>query len=166
MKSKRFVALCIDVFLIALFSEIFHIVFNLMGLKPIGSFSFTLGFILLLCKDCFNGMSIGRRVTNIQVFDTVKMKVASPAKCVLRNMFVYIFYFVEVLLVLFSSSGLRIGDYIAHTKVLERDTQLKEVDIYKTTWTISIVTIIFVILYILAYIYAYKLGFFRLWFLL
>lgn len=164
MRTKRFIALFIDIFIIAFLCQFIRFIFYIMGLRLMIAFNIALGWILLLCKDCYNGMSIGKRKTNIQVFDSRTMKVASPTKCVLRNCFL-IFYLIEVLVTLCSTSGLRIGDYVVQTKVSERNTSPTKVNIHKFILTVSTVTIIFAILYIISYTNAHRLGPFRIWFL-
>lgn len=162
MKSKRFIALFIDVFIVTSFCQSIRFILKAIGLEAIVS-TIALSCVLLLCKDCYNGMSIGKRITNIQVFDSKTMKVASPIQCVLRNCFL-VFYMIEVLIVSFSSLGLRIGDYIARTKVLERNVILTKASLSKVISTVGMVTIIFLILYIMAYNNAYRLGVFGLFF--
>ena len=118
---------------------------------------------LILCKDCYNGLSIGRRIANIQVFDSKTMKVASPVKCVLRNYF-YALHLLEVFFVLFTSSGLRIGDHITGTKVAERNMNLKEVDLRKIVLAVSGVIAIILLMGVIIYIRASSLGRMDLWY--
>ena len=76
-----------------------------------------LAWFALFCKDCFGGASAGKRIIGIQVIDANTGQIASPLKCVFRNLF-YFLTFVECIAMYYSSNGLRIGDYASHTKVI------------------------------------------------
>lgn len=111
-----------------------HIIMCFTVVPPIiiGSFFFTdkesaaawgpyiqlfLFFLLVLyfLKDSFNGRSIAKRITKLQVINNTTGEVASVAKCFIRNIFIIIWP-VEVVVSLFSPQR-RIGDFVAGTKV-------------------------------------------------
>ncbi len=71
---------------------------------------------LYFFKDSFNGRSIAKRVTKLQVVDNKTGKAASVGKCFLRNLTIVIWP-VEVLITFFSSHR-RLGDIIAGTRVV------------------------------------------------
>jgi hypothetical protein len=91
--------------------------FNFMG----GPFLYInmLGFALDFCKDCINGQSIAKRILKLQVVDSVTGQVASPMKCLVRNLML-ILWPIEVLVSLTNTSR-RLGDKIAGTKLVVYD---------------------------------------------
>ena len=157
MKSKRVIAFLVDILIIILVSKLFKISFVAIDLQFIGAFGVVLCYVLFLCKDSYNGMSIGKRFVNVQVFDSKTMKVASPSKCVFRNC-CFIFSFLEVAFMLFGSSGLRIGDYLFDTKVIKRNENCDKVNIRQFIKTVGIVIAIFLVVYIAIYTYATYRG--------
>lgn len=77
------------------------------------------GFAVYLCKDTFNGRSIGKRLMHCQVVNNVSGQVASPLKCFIRNLFCIV-WIIEVICILANPSR-RIGDHVAGTKVVRFD---------------------------------------------
>jgi len=78
------------------------------------------GFALYFCKDSFNGRSLAKRITKLQVVDNTTGLAASPLQCFIRNTFCIIWP-LEVLLVLVENPARRIGDRVAGTKVVYYD---------------------------------------------
>lgn len=72
--------------------------------------------ILYFLKDSFDGRSLAKRITKLQVIDNTTGETASVTKCFIRNVFI-IMWPVEVLVSLFSPQR-RIGDFVAGTKVV------------------------------------------------
>lgn len=105
MKLKRVIAFVIDLFITSVICFIVILFLKKCNVRITSYIVSSIVYVLILCKDCYNGLSIGRRIANIQVFDSKTMKVASPVKCVLRNYF-YALHLLEVFFVLFTSSGL------------------------------------------------------------
>ncbi|MBT9873952.1 hypothetical protein GPL06_14235 [Bacteroides salyersiae] len=163
MKLKRVIAFVIDLFIASVICFIVILFLKKCNVRITSYIVSSIVYVLILCKDCYNGLSIGRRITNIQVFDSKTMKVASPVKCVLRNYF-YALHLLEVFFVLFTSSGLRIGDRITGTKVAERNMNLKEVDIRKIVLAVSEVIAIILLMGVIIYIRASSLGRMDLWY--
>jgi len=85
---------------------------------------FIIGFAVYLCKDCINGRSIAKRILKLQVVDNSTGQVASPLKCVLRNVFC-ILWPLEVIIA-FINPGRRIGDMVAGTKLVFFDPALEQ----------------------------------------
>lgn len=94
---------------------------KLFGVGSIGVIIILL-FSLYFNKDILNGQSIGKRLLKLQVIDNVTKTVASPLKCLLRNITIIIWP-VEVIVVLFTPAR-RLGDRIANTSVLLYDPLL------------------------------------------
>lgn len=163
MKLKRVIAFVIDLFITSVICFIVILFLKKCNVRITSYVVSSIVYVLILCKDCYNGLSIGRRITNIQVFDSKTMKVASPVKCVLRNYF-YALHLLEVFFVLFTSSGLRIGDRITGTKVAERNMNLKEVDLRKIVLAVSGVIAIILLMGVIIYIRASSLGRMDLWY--
>jgi len=88
------------------------------------SYLFMIGFALYFSKDCINGRSIAKRILKLQLVDNTTGKVASPLKCVLRNVFC-ILWPLEVI-VAFNNPGQRIGDRVAGTKLVVFDSTLEQ----------------------------------------
>jgi len=51
------------------------------------SYFFLIGLALYFCKDSINGRSIAKRMLKLQLVDNGTGQVASPLKCLLRNVF-------------------------------------------------------------------------------
>jgi len=88
------------------------------------SFLFMIGFALYFCKDCINGQSIAKRILKLQLIDNTTGQVASPLKCLLRNVFC-ILWPLEVI-VAFIHPDRRIGDLVAGTKLEVFDPALEQ----------------------------------------
>ena len=85
---------------------------------------FLIGFAVYLCKDCINGRSFAKRILKLQVVDDSTGQVASPLKCVLRNLSC-ILWPLEVIIA-FNNPGRRIGDRIAGTRLVVFDPALEQ----------------------------------------
>lgn len=71
-----------------------------------------------LCKDSFNGRSIGKRKYYYQVVDERTNIVASPLQCWIRN-FTFIFlHVIEIIVLLSNPQNKTWGESITHTKVV------------------------------------------------
>jgi uncharacterized RDD family membrane protein YckC len=80
-----------------------------------------LGLMLLyFFKDSFDGRSIAKRVTKLQVVDNRTGKTASVGQCFVRNLTILIWP-LEVIITLFRSDR-RLGDFIARTRVINYGT--------------------------------------------
>ncbi|QIX62082.1 RDD family protein [Hymenobacter sp. BT18] len=104
--------------MISIFSEAFTISHEQNEMDFGGPFLYValLGFALYFCKDIINGQSIGKRITKVQVVDNNTGLVASPMKCLLRNVFCVIWP-LEVLMTLINP-GRRLGDLLAGTRIV------------------------------------------------
>ncbi|MBW3466630.1 RDD family protein [Arthrospiribacter ruber] len=83
-----------------------------------------IGFALYFCKDSINGRSIAKRALKLQVIENSSGRVASPVKCIVRNIFC-ILWPIEVIVTLTSPSR-RIGDMVAGTRVVLFNPELEE----------------------------------------
>jgi len=81
-----------------------------------------IGFAIYYCKDSFNGRSIGKRITKLQVIDNKTGAIASPFQCLIRNLFIIIWP-IEVIMTLINPAR-RIGDYVAGTKIVVFDSSV------------------------------------------
>ena len=117
MIFKRLFAFILDLLIIStIISLLFLPTYEIKSIVLVELYS-ALMLTLLLCKDCINGQSIGKRIMKIQVVDENSNQRVSNSREILRNIFV-VFWIVEVI-VLFISKDKRIGDYVAKTKVIE-----------------------------------------------
>ncbi|MFH0818957.1 MAG: RDD family protein [Patescibacteria group bacterium] len=138
--SKRIIAYLIDIFIILLF-----IIGLSLTLIPIAEFSSDLFSILfplyiliisicagvyLFIKDGFNGQSIGKKIMNIQVVDIITKQPISYGKSALRMLILRMFGIVELIIAIIQPNHRRLGDYIAKTIVINKDTFNN--DIYTT----------------------------------
>ena len=113
VKRKRILAFLVDAFGLTFFAWLIGVL--LSQHISISVVDFVVFF--LLCKDCLNGSSLGKRIFKLQVLDSMTLKVASPLKCVFRNL-CYTFWIVEFPYFLRRQDGKRIGDNLAGTKVV------------------------------------------------
>lgn len=123
--GKRLASMLLDHFLtcfilivpIILFLSLTDIPFGKGSPMPPGfQFVFLGLMVLYFLKDSFNGRSIAKRVTKLQVVDIRTGNSASVGKCFIRNLTVIIWP-IEVIIILFSPHR-RLGDFIAGTKVV------------------------------------------------
>jgi uncharacterized RDD family membrane protein YckC len=86
-------------------------------------------YAIILCKDIYNGQSLGKKIMNLQVVD-IHNKDVSLYKLVLRNIFVFIWP-IELILCIIGSD--RLGDIIFKTKVvkIKKKETLYSNNIYK-----------------------------------
>ncbi len=87
------------------------------------SYIFMIGFAIYFCKDCINGRSIAKRILKLQIVDNSKGEVASPLRCLVRNLFIALWP-LEVIAALINPSR-RIGDRVAGTKLVSYDSALE-----------------------------------------
>lgn len=78
---------------------------------------YLLGLALYIVKDSFKGRSIAKRLFKLQVVENKTGAVASPLRCLVRNLFC-IFWPIEFIVTLVDPSR-RIGDLVAGTKVVD-----------------------------------------------
>lgn len=90
---------------------------------PFGVFGLIAGvhfsFYWLLCKDCYKGMSFGKRIMGIQIINLKTHNIAGPLRCVARNL-CYCLHFIELVIFFASPKGQRIGDILTSTKVVQK----------------------------------------------
>jgi uncharacterized RDD family membrane protein YckC len=83
-----------------------------------------LGFMVYFSKDSFNGRSLAKRITKLQVVENKTGQVASPLRCFIRNIFC-VLWPIEVLVTLINPTR-RIGDRVAGTRIVYYDPVLIE----------------------------------------
>ncbi len=83
-----------------------------------------IGFAIYFCKDCINGQSIAKRILKLQLVDNSTGRVASPFKCLLRNLFI-VLWPLEVIAAIINPNR-RIGDWVAGTKLEYYDSSLEK----------------------------------------
>lgn len=74
-------------------------------------------FSVYINKDALNGRSPAKRILKFQILDIKNEKVASPIKCLIRNL-LYPLWIIEIPFVLINPER-KLGDYIAGTKIAE-----------------------------------------------
>lgn len=130
-KKKRFYAIGID-FLIGCFMIWFVEAVVSMIVPPAPHFLMFpmicgIHFFMywLLCKDCYKGMSPGKRIMGIQIININTLNIAGSLRCIIRNL-CFCFSFIEFIIFFSSPKGQRIGDILTSTKVVQRDNRLKQ----------------------------------------
>lgn len=159
MKTKRLIAFIIDFMIAAALAIFVDVILSYLNVKVITPMIGNLAFAIIICKDCFNGMSIGKHIINIQVIDSDTKQIASPSKCVIRNLF-YFTSFIDLLVLCFQPKNLRLGDCAVHTEVSLRNRKLQKVELYKIMLAIAYVLIGLTIIEITIYLRASSLGLF------
>lgn len=116
------------------FAKAFEVTHEQNQVNFFGKFMFLsiLGFALYLCKDSINGRSVGKLVTKMQVVNNATGEVASPFRCLIRNIFCIIWP-IEVIFVVINPER-RLGDIVAGTKValFDPETNQPKPDLIKT----------------------------------
>lgn len=159
MIFKRFIAFIIDVTIAAILSLIMSSILSYINVKVITPMIGLFAWATIICKDCFNGMSIGKHIISIQVIDSNTKQIASPLKCVTRNLF-YFLSLIDFIVMFFHSKSLRLGDCIIHTEVMQRDVKLRRTNISKSLLAIGYVFIGLIVIEVLLYLRASSLGLF------
>lgn len=126
MKIKRLLAFYIDLMAAVLFALLINGILSLLNVKVITPMVGILAIAWVICKDCLNGISIGKRFLGIQVIDIATNQVASPQQSVVRNLFYFLSIF-DMLFMFTDSKNARLGDRIAHTEVVLRTIPLPKV---------------------------------------
>ena len=108
------------------------------------------GLSLYLCKDAFNGRSVGKRMLKLQVVHNETEVAASPLRCFIRNLFCGLWP-VEVIVTV-ASPGRRIGDLVAGTKVVpfNSDTEQPPPNYWQIGLTVAI-AYLFMLLFMLPF---------------
>lgn len=151
MKKKRVIAFLIDLLSIILLTITFQAFLNIGNAQLSSMFFSTLAFFLIICKDCYNGNSIGKYLIKIQVLDIKKMEPASSLKCAIRNYLCFI-WIVELIVFLCSKNGDRLGDCLTQTKVVERIENAGEINKLNFILTILFVGLFFASIYLYVYL--------------
>ena len=86
MKNKRFVSFVIDLAIAVILALLVYMILNCLNVKVISPMIGYIVWAVLICKDCFGGVSVGKRLVGIQVVDSNNMQIASPVKCVIRHL--------------------------------------------------------------------------------
>lgn len=116
MILKRLIAFLIDLLLIAIIVNMFFFATQTVKSQLLVQFLSAMMVTMLLCKDCINGKSAGKRIMKIEIANEKEGEKISAVSCIVRNIFV-VLWIIEIL-VLFISKEKRIGDYVAKTKVV------------------------------------------------
>ncbi len=116
MILKRLIAFLIDLLLIAIIVNMFFFATQTVKSQLFVQFLSAMMVTMLLCKDCINGKSAGKRIMKIEIANEKEGEKVSAVSCVVRNIFV-VLWIIEIF-VLFISKEKRIGDYVAKTKVV------------------------------------------------
>lgn len=116
-----------------------------------------IGWAALMCKDCFNGISVGKLLLGIQVVESNTQQIVSPQKSIIRNLF-YFLSFIDIAFAFTNSKGHRLGDHVAHTEVLLRDKSLSKVSYSKSLLAVGSVLIGLIVMEVIYYLRASSLG--------
>lgn len=130
MILKRLIAFLIDLLLIAIIVNMFFFATQTVKSQLLVQFLSAMMVTMLLCKDCINGKSAGKRIMKIEIANEKEGEQVSAVSCIVRNIFV-VLWIIEIL-VLFISKEKRIGDYVAKTKVVS-NSKVEKIKIDKNT---------------------------------
>lgn len=130
MILKRLIAFLIDLLLIAIIVNMFFFATQTVKSQLLVKFLSAMMVTMLLCKDCINGKSAGKRIMKIEIANEKEGEQVSAVSCIVRNIFV-VLWIIEIL-VLFISKEKRIGDYVAKTKVVS-NSKVEKIKIDKNT---------------------------------
>ncbi|MCB9235114.1 MAG: RDD family protein [Bacteroidia bacterium] len=84
---------------------------------------YAIGFGIYLAKDSVQGRSLGKRITKLVVLNNSTREVAGPWRCLVRNLFAFLWP-IEVILALANPSR-RLGDMAAGTCVAKWDPEME-----------------------------------------
>ncbi|WP_283641733.1 RDD family protein [Croceibacter atlanticus] len=100
------------------FIDAFEVSHEPTSANLLGDFSYIglFGIAIYLCKDCIRGRSIAKRALKLQIINYTSGSIASPIRCVVRNLTIAIWP-IEVLFTLINPER-RLGDYLAGTAVI------------------------------------------------
>lgn len=113
--------------LISEFSTAFEVSHEQTNSSLFNDFNYFLliGFALYFTKDSINGRSIAKRIFKLQVVENSTGRVASPIRCLIRNLLIIIWP-IEVIVCLANPSR-RLGDFIAGTRVVQYNSEQEKV---------------------------------------
>lgn len=80
-------------------------------------------FSVYINKDVLNGQSPAKRILKYKVIDIKTNEIASPMKCLIRNLILPV-WIIEIPFVLINPEK-RLGDMIAGTKVVKNEIEIK-----------------------------------------
>lgn len=155
---KRYFAMVIDFIAAVIVLIILMFIFAIAGItdmEPNYWIWFAEGFFLY--KDCFNGRSIGRIILKQQVIDCKTGQVASPIKCLLRNLF-YLLGPIDLLFMLYHGKGRRLGDYAAETQVVQYNHKNIKIKWMESLSIIIGINAFILLISLLTSIYSPRLG--------
>lgn len=157
MRNKRIFAFILDMMIAAAFSYLISGILYCFNVEFIISMVAIIAWAIIIAKDCLNGMSIGKRCVGIQVIDTNSKQIASPQKCIIRNLF-YFVVFLDILFIYTNDKKLRLGEKVTHTEVMLRNNSLPKVAFSKVILSIGYVLLGLAIMEIFYYYRASSLG--------
>lgn len=141
MKKKRIYAAIVDLFVVSIIGLGIGFILDDKILPE--SIILYISIHYWLLKDCYKGMSLGKYIIGIQIIDSKTGNIANPIKCVARN-FCYFLGIVELIFFLIDSKGLRIGDYLTLTKVVNKNPMLKQ-NFKSVVYTWALILFIFLV---------------------
>lgn len=157
MRYKRMFAFILDLMIAAAFSLLISGILCFFNVKFIIAMVAIIAWAILIAKDCLNGMSIGKRCVGIQVIDANSKQIASPQKCIIRNLF-YFIGFLDILFMFTNDKKLRLGEKVTHTEVMLRNKSLPKVAFSKVILSIGYVLLGLAIMEIFYYLRASSFG--------
>lgn len=102
MILKRLIAFLIDLLLIAIIVNMFFFATQTVKSQLCVQFLSAMMVTMLLCKDCINGKSAGKRIMKIEIANEKEGEKVSAVSCVVRNIFVvfcgllkFLFFFIS-----------------------------------------------------------------------
>lgn len=113
---------------------------------------------IYLGKDSINGRSLAKRITKLQVVENSTGQVASPLRCLIRNLFIIIWP-IEVISAMINTER-RIGDRVAGTKLVAFDPTKEQPKTNIKQIILTLVIAYFSVLVIFYPIHSFQSGLF------
>lgn len=148
MVIKRLLAFGVDLMSIVVIVNVLFLSTYIIKSQFLLQFLSALMITLLLCKDCMNGQSIGKRVMKLQVVDSNTEENISAVRHIVRNLFLPLWY-IEILILMISKEK-RIGDYVAKTKVISNDASVGKIQLDKNT--LFAILLCFIVILLLSFV--------------
>lgn len=148
MVIKRLLAFGIDLMIIIVIENVLFLTTYIIKSQFTMQFFSALMITLLLCKDCINGQSFGKRVMKLQVVDSNTEENISAVRHIVRNLFLPL-WCIEILILMISKKK-RIGDYIAKTKVISNHASVGKIQLDRNT--LFVILLCFIVIFLLMFI--------------
>jgi uncharacterized RDD family membrane protein YckC len=147
MVIKRLLAFGLDLMIIVAIVNVLFLSTYIIKSQFLLQFLSALMITLLLCKDCMNGQSIGKRLMKLQVVDNNTEENISVVRHIVRNLFLPL-WCIEILILMILKKE-RIGDYVAKTKVISNHAFVGKIQLDKNN--LFAILLCFIVIFLLSF---------------